>query len=179
LTEKTLAIFQYTAEKNIKFDFLLKVDDDTFVRIDRIINLLANIRSKRAYIGKFHTKSPRFVYEGYKNNEIYYPDYVNELLPFAGGSGYALSWDLVNYITKQQDYLTKFFNEDVAVGTWLFPLNLTRYDQPKFYNGWPKCYESAVLIHPTEPAHMFQFYQNTMNQDSCFCTNIQRQLPKN
>ncbi len=61
--------------------------------------------------------SPRFV-DGYKNNEINYPDFMDHLLPFASGIGYALSKDLVQYIVNQEQYLIKYYNE-VLQHTWI------------------------------------------------------------
>ncbi len=54
---------------------------------------------------------PTILKEGYKNNEIYYPKEMKELVPFASGSGYRLSSDLVSYIVKNLDVLNELQTE--------------------------------------------------------------------
>jgi len=173
LTEKTMGIFHFGYKNFSKYDFLVKVDDDTFVRLDRLVNLLSSIKALRAYIGHFHINAPRYL-EGYKNNEIYYPEYVEYLLPFAGGSGYVLSMDLVEYIVKQDPYLMRFSNEDVSVGTWLFPVQLIRYHQENFIFRWNECPELGILIHSTTTFHMLQLYRNSLLTETCFCDSVTR-----
>jgi len=175
LTEKTLDTFRYALQTFPQFDYLVKVDDDTFVRVDRMISILANITASRAYIGYFHINSPRYV-EGYKNNEIFYPEFMEHVLPFASGCAYSLSRDLVRYIINQEPYLTKYYNEDVSVGTWLFPVQLTRYHEEDFVYLWHKCPERAVFMHPTKPQDMLHLYQNSHMPETCFCDGIFPQL---
>ncbi len=50
------------------------------------------------------------VIPGYKNNEIHYPKSMKELVPFASGSGYGLSADLVEFLVDNMDMLTPFYN---------------------------------------------------------------------
>jgi len=163
--------FRFGYKNFSNYDFLVKIDDDTFVRLDRLVNLLSTIKPLRAYIGYFHINAPRYV-EGYKNNEINYPEYVEHLLPFAGGSGYVLSMDLVEYLVKQDSYLIRYFNEDVSVGTWLFPVQLIRYHQDNFIYRWKRCPEHGILIHSTNTFDMLQLYRNSLMTDTCFCDSV-------
>jgi hypothetical protein len=97
---------------------------------------------------------------------------MEKLLPFAGGSGYLLTHDLVQYLISQMDYLQPFYNEDVSVGTWLFPVRHTKYHNDNILFTWDKCKDKAMFIHPSKPKHMAQFYENTMSEDACFCDNV-------
>ena len=58
----------------------------------------------------FNSNVPTFV-PGYKNNEIFYPKAMKELVPFASGSGYGLSSDLIHFLVKNLPMLTPYYNE--------------------------------------------------------------------
>ena len=54
LTNKTLDVFDWVSHNVKGFDYMFKVDDDTFVRVDRVLNALQDKPKKRLYMGKFH-----------------------------------------------------------------------------------------------------------------------------
>lgn len=56
LTAKTIELLKYmdTEVKQPNYDFLMKVDDDTFVRPDRLASFLSEITPSKAYVGHFH-----------------------------------------------------------------------------------------------------------------------------
>ncbi len=57
-------------------------------------------------------------------------------LPYATGGGYLLGSQLVAYLAENAHHLTRFFNEDVSVGAWLAPLNITRVHDTRFDTEW-------------------------------------------
>jgi hypothetical protein len=57
-------------------------------------------------------------------------------LPYATGGGYLLGTQLVTYLAENAQLVDRFFNEDVSVGAWLAPLNVTRVHDTRFDTEW-------------------------------------------
>jgi galactosylxylosylprotein 3-beta-galactosyltransferase len=123
--------------------------------------------------------------ENYKNNEIFYPVEVREVVPFASGSGYVLSSDLVNFLNKNLQMLQRYYNEvicchskcngqDVSIGTWLFPLEINRFHEPRFNIGW-KCDNDAIIVHAVKERQIMEkLYVNSNDPKTCICEQIKR-----
>lgn len=80
-----------------------------------------------------------------------------------------------------QKLFIKFSNEDVAVGSWLFPLNVHKIHDQRFLDSY-KCSEDSIVLHNVKvraiylvkiqaPDFMGTLYNNT-KQDSCFCRSL-------
>ena len=115
LTNKVLQTFRWI-DQNINCVFVLKVDDDTFVRLDTVVSELRSSSStKKFYWGFFrgdaHVKSKGSWLENNWN-------LCDRYLPYAQGGGYILSSDLVHFIAKNSDLLRIFNSEDVSVGKY-------------------------------------------------------------
>ncbi|XP_067031190.1 beta-1,3-galactosyltransferase 1-like [Acropora muricata] len=98
------------------FSFLLKVDDDVFVHIPRVLSFLSspNTPEKKLYAGNHYTNNTPFrggkwkvTYEEY--NLTKYPD-------FCPGFGYILSQDVVSAFVDTFSFLPFFRLDDVYVG---------------------------------------------------------------
>ncbi|ESO88871.1 hypothetical protein LOTGIDRAFT_125392, partial [Lottia gigantea] len=128
LTDKILKSFIWF-DQNVEFKYLLKVDDDSFVRLDILLNELKSKPTKRLYWGFFdgraHVK---------KTGKWSEPDWVlcDRYLPYALGGGYVISYDLVHFIVSNKEFLKKYISEDVSVGTWLASLDVQRIHDPRF-----------------------------------------------
>jgi len=113
LSRKTGAILDWFArEKPARF--LVKVDDDTFPHLDRLLPMLHNEKSEDIYMGLLHLCTPvkrsgRWPEAVYKGD--IYPEYMN-------GPAYILSSSLVDKIVSMEDreFLS---NEDAGVGVWI------------------------------------------------------------
>lgn len=115
LPTKVLQTFEWI-DQNVNSSYILKVDDDSFVRLDMIISELKSTSSvNRLYWGFFrgdaHVKFSGPWAE--KNWHL-----CDRYLPYAQGGGYILSSDLVNFIARNADLLQKYNSEDVSVGEW-------------------------------------------------------------
>eukprot|EP01112_Ceratiomyxa_fruticulosa_P012423 TRINITY_DN3438_c0_g1_i5.p1 TRINITY_DN3438_c0_g1~~TRINITY_DN3438_c0_g1_i5.p1 ORF type:complete len:300 (+),score=50.34 TRINITY_DN3438_c0_g1_i5:182-1081(+) len=174
LTEKTLQSMEYTL-KNFVFDFFVKVDDDTFTRIDRIVKILNKTSPTRFYMGFVH-KGLKALYDTpNKNDEIHYPSDMPYLVPFAAGPGYILSADLIQYIVEKKGILKRFYNEDVAVGTWLFPLDIHRVHNDMFVLN-SVCSNDAIILHSVKNGDtMEKLYKNSKDPQSCFCKGFSKE----
>jgi len=130
LTQKVLASL-VQVERNVKFSFLLKVDDDSFVNLPVMVDELRNSNyNKGLYWGFFDGRAPV-----QRTGKWAEGDYVlcDRYIPYALGGGYVLSHDLVSYISTNSELLKLFNSEDVSVGTWLAPLkNIHRVHDVRF-----------------------------------------------
>ena len=113
LTLKVLKSFAWIAQ-NIDSKFVLKVDDDSFVRLgDLVLDLMKKEKYGRIYWGFFRGDANVKTNGPWKE-----PNWIlcDKYLPYANGGGYVLSYDLVQYISKQQNMLQLYNSEDVSVG---------------------------------------------------------------
>ena len=99
---------------NTNTDWVFKIDDDNYARINRLYSLAKACGMKRRVIGFKNGRIPvrkkgRFadlLYEG-----VRYPAYPN------GGVGYGLTRDLVEFIVSND--MPIYPNEDTCIGIWL------------------------------------------------------------
>lgn len=113
LTNKVLQTFMWVDE-NLKFSYLLKVDDDSFVRLDVIISELEkSLQRSKLYWGFFRGDA-HVKFRGSWTEKNWH--LCDRYLPYAQGGGYILSSDLVNFVAQNADLFQKFNSEDVSVG---------------------------------------------------------------
>lgn len=132
LTEK-LGLMLEWVYKNIKFQYLLKSDDDTFVRLTVIEEELLKRQVKKMpdylYWGYFYGRGQVKKSGAWKETEWKLCDYY---IPYARGGGYILSNDVVEYIAKNYHGFKHYLSEDVSVGSWLAPLDIERIHDIRF-----------------------------------------------
>ena len=163
LTSKVIASMKWVTE-NIVFDYLLKVDDDTFVRVNALLNELQMKPTERLYWGFFNNGS-EIVKEGkWAEPEPYICD---KYVSYALGGGYVLSKDLVNYIVDNSDKLKKFVNEDVSVGTWLAPFKLNAHHDERFRMKGV-CREDHIVLHYSSINDM-KFFNKSLSVNNTLC----------
>ncbi|KAK3138075.1 hypothetical protein QOZ80_5AG0364110 [Eleusine coracana subsp. coracana] len=115
--------FNTTTTKKSRYDYVMKADDDTYLRLPALASSLRGASRIDAYYG---LQMPC-------DTENFYP-----FPPFMSGMGYALSWDLVAWVaTSELSRRDRVGPEDMWTGRWL---NLAgkgkhRYDMaPRMYN---------------------------------------------
>ena len=128
LTGKVLTAFQWL-HSNFEFNFMLKCDDDSFVRIPPLVEELAKQPQNLLYWGFFKGGSSVFQKGKWKENGWFVCD---TYLPYALGGGYILSSDLVTHLAISSDLLQLYKSEDVSVGLWLSPLKINRVHEVSF-----------------------------------------------
>ncbi|XP_054776300.1 probable beta-1,3-galactosyltransferase 2 isoform X3 [Prosopis cineraria] len=139
LSGKTKTYFS-TAVALWDAEFYVKVDDDVHVNLATLGLTLARHRMKpRVYIGCMKS-GPVLAQKGVK---YYEPEYWkfgevgNKYFRHATGQLYAISNDLASYISKNQDVLHKFANEDVSLGSWFIGLDVDHIDDRRLCCGTP------------------------------------------
>lgn len=161
LTVKLLRSIEKINRK-YSFSYLLKVDDDTYVKTEHLINELVSYDRKLTRKSKdFEGRQPTpELYWGYFNGKanvktkgVWKERHFNlcgKYIPYALGGGYVLSRFLSEYIEKNAHLLTTYTSEDVSVGAWLAPLrNVYRRHDPRFDTEYMprKCKEYHIVLH--------------------------------
>ncbi|XP_006655565.1 beta-1,3-galactosyltransferase pvg3-like [Oryza brachyantha] len=131
-----------------RYDYVMKADDDTYLRLPALVASLRGAAREDAYYG--------LVMPCDRDNFYPFP-------PFMSGMGYALSWDLVQWVaTAEESRRDRVGPEDMWTGRWL---NLAgraknRYDNaPRMYNyrggSPPSCFRHD-FIPDTIAVHMLK-----------------------
>ncbi|KAJ1266381.1 hypothetical protein BS78_08G146900 [Paspalum vaginatum] len=139
---KTVAICQYGVQ-NVTADYIMKCDDDTFVRLDIVLQQITTYnRSIPLYLGNLnllHRPLRRgkwaVTYEEWP--EAVYP-------PYANGPGYVLSVDIARDIASRHanHSLRLFKMEDVSMGMWVEDYNASTPVQ--YVHSWRFCQFGCV-----------------------------------
>ena len=166
LTEKLIESFKVI---HSRAKYTLKVDDDSFVRLDLLETQLNSLMDgKLVYWGFFSAAAPVFKSGVWAESTWFLCD---KYLPYAVGGGYILSRDLVDYIVHNVHLLQQYANEDISVGTWLSPLKIRRIHDTRFDTWWKSrgCSDSFFITHKQTPKKMRQYAKN-LRQNGRMCT---------
>ncbi|XP_041378410.1 LOW QUALITY PROTEIN: beta-1,3-galactosyltransferase 6-like [Gigantopelta aegis] len=158
LTSKLLQAFKWL-DQNVDFQYVLKVDDDSFARLDLILDVLKSKPKERLYWGFFdgraHVK---------KLGKWAEKDWIacDRYLPYALGGGYVLSNDLIHFVVSNANYLKMFLSEDVSLGSWLAPLDINRVHDSRFDTEYKSrgCNNAYLVTHKQSVIQMRDLYQN-------------------
>ena len=118
------------AYEGATFDFVIKTDDDSYVRIEKVAAALIKMNCEdRLYWGYFMGHAfPELTGKWAETRWFHCPHY----LPYAMGGGYVLSRRTVQALVRFSSRLKLYSNEDVAVGSWLAPYRLVRKHDLRF-----------------------------------------------
>ncbi|XP_055389425.1 beta-1,3-galactosyltransferase 6 [Condylostylus longicornis] len=173
LTKKLLKSIEILSNTQ-NFDYILKVDDDTYVKLDYLANELVSYDRKLLRIANVEQdKLLPELYWGYFNGkaniktkgiwkETHY-NLCNHYIPYALGGGYVISRNIALYIKNNGKYFNTYLSEDVSMGIWLAPLkNIYRKHDIRFDTAYiPRQYKDYHLVlHKRSPAQMIILYKN-------------------
>lgn len=129
LTRKVLQMLTW-ADKTTEYSYLLKTDDDAFIKLDTVESeLKSRVSTRPLYWGFILTNESPQARGQWKETQW---DLCKKYLPYAAGGGYILSRELVHRIALNADALTLYNNEDVSVGAWVSPFKLERKADQRF-----------------------------------------------
>ncbi|KAL6595051.1 hypothetical protein ACP70R_048154 [Stipagrostis hirtigluma subsp. patula] len=153
---KTLAVCEYGVHV-VSAKYIMKCDDDTFVRLDSIVTEIKNVTSGRSlYMGNIN-----FLHGPLRQGKwmVTYEEWPEEAYPaYANGPGYVISSEIALYIVTEftNKRLRLFKMEDVSMGLWVERFNRTRpveyVDNAKFcqfgciYDYYTAHYQSPRLM---------------------------------
>eukprot|EP00040_Diaphanoeca_grandis_P003839 m.26075 g.26075 ORF g.26075 m.26075 type:complete len:427 (-) comp15268_c2_seq1:53-1333(-) len=164
LTGKLLESMSWGIEAFGVPQYVFKVDDDTFVRLDSLLNELHAVPTTdagRFYYGYFDGRAE--VRRHGKYAEMGWT-VCNRYLPYALGGGYVVSGAIVDLIVQDKTKMSlysRFNAEDVSMGLWTAPLNITRRHDTRFDTEWKSrgCSNKYIVMHRSSPKDMHARHQ--------------------
>ncbi|CAG8474599.1 7062_t:CDS:2, partial [Ambispora gerdemannii] len=121
LSRKVYKTFQWTSK--FTFDYLIKTDDDVFIRLDTVATELEEMGPGKRYYWKglayWNIPSNSETEQKYSDEEFDLPIFP----PFTAGTLYILSRDIVSLIVTDAPRLFTQ-NEYQSLGIWLFSYNI-------------------------------------------------------
>ncbi|KAI3464014.1 hypothetical protein Pfo_020677 [Paulownia fortunei] len=171
---KTVAICEYGV-RTVSANYVMKGDDDTFVRVDAIINEAKKVQENRSlYIGNIN-----YYHKPLRNGKwaVTYEEWPEEAYPpYANGPGYIISSDIANFIFSdfEKHKLRLFKMEDVSMGMWVEKVNKSR---PVEYVHSLKfcqfgCIEDYITAHYQSPRQMICLWNKLRQQGRPLCCNM-------
>ena len=140
LTRKVLQMFIWV-DHHMNYSYLLKIDDDTFARLDSIESELRERKSTKALYWGYFIGDHEPTSEGKWEEHNWFLS--EKYLPYALGGGYVLSADLVRRIVVNSDALSLYISEDVSVGTWTSAFDIERKHDARFQTEWQRAQAEA------------------------------------
>lgn len=173
LTYKTVAIC-IMGTKILPARFIMKMDDDAFVRIDEVLSSLKGKAPKGLVYGhiSFDSAPNRDKDNKWFISEEEWPSPTYP--PWAHGPGYIVSHDIARFIVEghQDRDLMVFKLEDVAMGIWIEQYakkgqKIEYVNEDRFYNAG--CEADYILAHYQNPRMMLCLWENLIKHHSQEC----------
>ncbi|KAL8262624.1 hypothetical protein R6Q59_023973 [Mikania micrantha] len=173
LTLKTIAIC-IMGTKILPAKYIMKTDDDAFVRVDEILSSLKTKTPDGLLYGLVSLESKP---QRDKDNKWYisteeWPD--DSYPPWAHGPGYVISRDIAKFIVKghQERNLKLFKLEDVAVGIWIEQFKkqireVQYINDERFYNSG--CEPNYILAHYQNPRMILCLWEKMQKEHKPDC----------
>ncbi|XP_065876822.1 hydroxyproline O-galactosyltransferase GALT6 [Euphorbia lathyris] len=123
---KTVAICEY-GFRTVRAKYIMKCDDDTFIRVDAVIDEARKIPEGRSmYIGNINYYHKPLRYGKWAVTYEEWPE--EDYPPYANGPGYILSNDIAKFIVAEfeRHKLRLFKMEDVSMGLWVEKFNSSK-----------------------------------------------------
>ncbi|KAH0461562.1 hypothetical protein IEQ34_009137 [Dendrobium chrysotoxum] len=173
ITLKTVAIC-VLGTKLLPAKYIMKTDDDAFVRIDEVISALKKNDPNGLLYGliSFESSPHRdkdskwYISEEEWSNDSY--------PPWAHGPGYIISRDIAKFVVKGHEggKLKLFKLEDVAMGIWIqeFKENggkVNYVNDERFYNAG--CESDYVLAHYQGPRKLLCLWDKLQREHEAIC----------
>lgn len=170
---KTVAICEYGV-RTVDAKYIMKCDDDTFVRVDAMIKEAKKVRGDGSlYIGNIN-----YYHKPLRNGKwaVTYEEWPEEEYPpYANGPGYIISSDVADFIVAEFEShkLRLFKMEDVSMGMWVEKFNNSK---PVEYIHSLKfcqfgCIEDYYTAHYQSPRQMICLWDK-LNQGKSQCCNM-------
>ena len=167
LTRKLLYSFVW-ADSNIEFSYLMKCDDDTFVRLGPLLKELSEQASGGSlYWGFLDGRATAKKNGKWAEKEWFLCD---RYLPYALGGGYIISGDLVHRIAVNAEGLQLYNAEDVSVGVWLSSFRAERRHDVRFNTEFVSrgCRNQYLVSHKQTVEDMYSKFR-TLQQTGKQC----------
>ncbi|KAK1277258.1 putative beta-1,3-galactosyltransferase 16 [Acorus gramineus] len=173
ITLKTVAICIF-GTKILPAKYIMKTDDDAFVRIDEVVSSLEKKSTHGLLYGliAFNSEPHRDKESKWYISEQEWPRATYP--PWAHGPGYVITHDIAKFIVRghKDRYLPLFKLEDVAMGIWIQQFKdggqeVEYADDDRFHNSG--CEENYVLAHYQGPRMMLCLWEKLLIEKEPVC----------
>ncbi|KAH7306432.1 hypothetical protein KP509_22G011500 [Ceratopteris richardii] len=175
ITIKTIAICIFGTEM-LRSKYIMKTDDDTFVRIDEILSTLSRTKDKGVLYGmiEFDSEPNRDPNDKWFISTEEWPNATYP--PWAHGPGYVISRDIAKFVVQgHRDRSLKLFKlEDVSMGVWIEEYKKQNHDvnylsDNNFNN--IGCNDGYIIAHYQNPKHMACLWGKLREEAGASCCN--------
>ncbi|XAR53181.1 Galactosylxylosylprotein 3-beta-galactosyltransferase [Bertholletia excelsa] len=170
---KTVAICEYGVRK-VAANYIMKCDDDTFVRIEAVMKEVKKISGGSLYVGNINYYHRPLRHGKWAVTYEEWPE--EEYPPYANGPGYVLSSDIAQFIVSEfeKHKLRLFKMEDVSMGMWVEHFNSSRaveyLHSVKFCQFG--CIEDYYTAHYQSPRQMICLWEKLQRLGKAQCCNM-------
>ncbi|WJX56997.1 hypothetical protein P8452_42598 [Trifolium repens] len=172
---KTIAICEYGIRTDVAAKYIMKCDDDTFVRVDSVISKARQVQSGKSFYMGYINSHPKPMHRG--KWAVNYEDWVEEEYPpYADGPGYIISSDIARFIASEfeQQKLKLFKMEDVNMGIWVKQFSSSR--EVKYIHNNKFCHygciEDYYIAHYQSPRQMICMWDKLQQEGKPLCCNM-------
>ncbi|THU51532.1 hypothetical protein C4D60_Mb06t32020 [Musa balbisiana] len=172
---KTIAICEFGVH-NLTAAYIMKCDDDTFVRVDVILRMIETDASNTSlYMGNLNV-----LHRPLRSGKwaVTYEEWPEEIYPpYADGPGYIISNDIARYVVSQHanHSLRLFKMEDVSMGMWVEEFNTTTTTTVQYSHSWKfcqsGCMENYFTAHYQSPRQMICLWEK-LSHGRAQCCNF-------
>ncbi|KAF3789345.1 Beta-1-3-galactosyltransferase 15 [Nymphaea thermarum] len=163
--------------KAVNAKYIMKTDDDAFVRVDEILASLnqKNIKQGLLYgLINYDSEPHRDPESKWYISPEEWPE--DKYPPWAHGPGYVISHDVADLVVRKHKKrrLKMFKLEDVAMGMWIADLKkgglaVQYVNDDRVYN--TGCTDGYVVAHYQEPREMLCLWQRLSEGGGAICCN--------
>ncbi|XP_063833581.1 beta-1,3-galactosyltransferase 6 [Ostrinia nubilalis] len=197
LTSKLINAMKWISANLKGLKYVIKCDDDSFVRIDLIIKdldayapemngpeLSQYVTFKKTlpsykglYWGYFDGRATARLSGKWQEKDWFLCD---SYLPYALGGGYIISRSIVDYIARNADFLSVYNSEDVSMGVWTAALDgINRVHDTRFDTEWKSrgCSKHMLVRHKQTPPDMLSMNTalvNSKGETLCKTESVER-----
>ncbi|KAF3615620.1 putative beta-1,3-galactosyltransferase 20 [Capsicum annuum] len=168
---KTIAICEYGVQ-NVTAAYIMKCDDDNFVRIDSVLREIQRVPPGRSlYMGNLN-----LLHRPLRTGKwaVSYEEWPEDVYPpYANGPGYIITSDIAKHIISQyQNQSLRIFKmEDVSMGMWVESYNSSTPVQ--YSHNWKfcqyGCMEDYFTAHYQSPRQMYCLWNNLLKGKAHCC----------
>ncbi|KAI9485742.1 MAG: galactosyltransferase-domain-containing protein [Benjaminiella poitrasii] len=163
LSDKSKKVFEaFKWASSVKYDYLVKTDDDVYVRYDILREELSNLGPKNDYWKGFVYRNMPVDHFG--STFHLENDYSMPILPtFTSGTLYTLSRNVVELITQINHPLRFIDRDDINLALWLFGFDIEPIHDKRIQDDTDVCEENLIakrLSHDAFKTEMSLMYRN-------------------
>ncbi|KAK6931159.1 Galectin, carbohydrate recognition domain [Dillenia turbinata] len=171
---KTVAICEYGV-RTLSAKYIMKCDDDTFVRVDAVDEGLRNVKDGNSlYVGNIN-----YYHQALRRGKwaVTFEEWPEQVYPpYANGPGYIVSSDIAEFIISEfENHRLRLFKmEDVSMGMWVEKFNVSRpveyVHSLRFCHSG--CIENYLTAHYQSPKQMMCLWEKLQTLGEAQCCNM-------